>query len=84
MQSCFAEEAYLRASKFGTCLGKDCNGVDRKKKIIYKGWHVGTNNTDPCVFVILSPDNTFSVMWIHTDDCFVRDERDEDLEYIRN
>ena len=48
------------------------------------GWHVGTNNTDPCVFVLLSPENTFSIMWIHTDDCFVRGERDEDLEYIRN
>ena len=23
-------------------------------------------------------------MWIHTDDCFVRGERDEDLDYIRN
>ena len=48
------------------------------------GWHVGTNNTDPCVFVLLSPENTFSIMWIHTDDCFVRGERDEDLDYIRN
>lgn len=48
------------------------------------GWTVGVNNTDPCVFVILSPDNTYNIMWIHTDDCFVRGERNSDLDYIRN
>ena len=48
------------------------------------GWTIAVTNTDPCVFVILSPDNTFSLLWIHTDDCFLRGERLEDLEYIRN
>ena len=38
---------------------------------------------DPCVFVLLSPDNTPSILIVYVDDCYVQGERSEDLEYNR-
>ena len=40
-------------------------------------------HSDPRVFVLLSPDDTPSILIVYVDDCHVQGERDEDLEYIR-
>ena len=39
--------------------------------------------SDSCAFVLLSPDNTYSLLSVHTDDVEVHSEREEDAEYIR-
>jgi hypothetical protein len=48
-----------------------------------KGWDVGTLHSEPCLFVLLSPDNTVSILIVYVDDCRVQGERDEDLSYIK-
>ena len=48
------------------------------------GWDVCTLHSDPCVFVILSPDNTVSMMLLYVDDCHAQGERESDLEFIRD
>ena len=39
-------------------------------------------HSDPCVFVILSPDNYVSMMLLYVDDCYAQGERESDLEFI--
>ena len=48
-----------------------------------QGWTVGTLMSESCAFVLLSPDNTYSLLSVHTDDVEVHSEREEDAEYIR-
>jgi len=48
------------------------------------GWDVCTLHSDPCVFVILSPDNYVSMMLLYVDDCYAQGERESDLEFIRD
>ena len=62
-------------NKTVTCWTEDFFGKN--------GWTVGTLHSDPCVFVLLSPDNTPSILIVYVDDCYVQGERSEDLEYIR-
>ena len=62
-------------NKTVTCWTEDFFGKN--------GWTVGTLHSDPCVFVLLSPDNTPSILIVYVDDCYVQGERNEDLEYIR-
>ena len=47
------------------------------------GWHVESCHSDACLFVICSPDQTFTLLSKYTDDCDTHGERDEDLTYIR-
>ena len=48
-----------------------------------KGWDVGVMHSEPCLFVLLSPDDSVKILIVYVDDCRIQGEREEDLEYIK-
>ena len=66
---------YSSTSAFAVSLVEEFFGT--------KGWDVGTVHSEPCLFVLLSPDNTVSILIVYVDDCRVQGERDEDVAYIK-
>ena len=41
-------------------------------------------HSEPCLFVLLSPDDFVTILIVYVDDCRIQGEREEDLEYIKH